>query len=143
MRSGAIGLRQLADVPPDTPVKLAMHFYAFEHLEIATYEFLIKLAEEAGDKDTIETAKKILEQEQQAAEKVHESFDRSAELTLEQEPQPTEGEGDEEEEGEEEDSQGQTEGEDKGEAKDEDEDEGEAEGEGEKEGDEEKQTSSA
>jgi hypothetical protein len=137
MRSGAIGLRQLADVPPDTPVKLAMHFYEFEHLEVATYEFLIKIAEEAGDKDTVEAAKKILEQEQQAAEKVHESFDRSAELTLDQEPQPAEGEGDEEEKDEGEESKAEGD-----ESKAEGE-QSESEGEREKEDQEEKQPSGA
>ena len=97
MRSGAVGLRQLADVPPDTPVKLAMHFYAFEHLEIATYEFLIRIAEEAGDKDTVEAAKKILEQELK--------------------PEGEDDKEGEEEEGGEDDSEGKAEGE--GDSKDE------------------------
>ncbi len=82
MRSGAIGLRQLADVAPDTPVKLAMHFYAFEHLEIAAYEFLARIARDSDDSDTVEVAERILEQEREAAEKVAETFDRSAELCL-------------------------------------------------------------
>ena len=84
MRSGAIGLRQLAEIPPDTPVKLAMHLYAFDHLEIAAYEFLKRLAGEAGDRDTAEAAERILEQEREAAEKVESLFDRCAELLGEQ-----------------------------------------------------------
>src|SRR5437588_12100288 len=70
MRSGAIGLRQLAEIPPDTPVKLAMHLYAFEHLEIAAYEFLARIARESGDQETAEAAERILEQEREAAEEV-------------------------------------------------------------------------
>ncbi len=86
MRSGAIGLRQLADIPPDTPVKLAMHFYAFEHLEIANYELLGRIAKDAGDQETAEVASKILEQEREAAEKVGGTFDRAVELLLERTP---------------------------------------------------------
>jgi ferritin-like metal-binding protein YciE len=87
MRAGAIGLRQLADIHPDTPVKLAMHFYAFEHLEIATYELLARIADAADDNETAEAAKEILEQEREAAEMVGETFDKAAEMMLEREPQ--------------------------------------------------------
>src|SRR5947199_5387977 len=90
MRSGAIGLRQLAEIPPDTPVKLAMHVYAFEHLEIAAYEFLLRIAREAGDDETAEAAERILEQEREAAEKVQSMFDRCAELLGEQQRQAEE-----------------------------------------------------
>jgi rubrerythrin len=84
MRSGAIGLRQLAEIPPDTPVKLAMHLYAFEHLEIAAYEFLARIARESGDQETADAAERILEQEREAAEKVQSTFDRCVELLGEQ-----------------------------------------------------------
>jgi ferritin-like metal-binding protein YciE len=83
MRSGAIGLRQLADIPPDTPVKLAMHFYALENLEVAAYELLARIAQESGDDETAEVADKILEQERGAADKIADTFDRSVELMLE------------------------------------------------------------
>jgi ferritin-like metal-binding protein YciE len=84
MRSGAIGLRQLAEIPPDTPVKLAMHLYSLEHLEIAAYEFLARIAREAGDQETVEAAEQILEQEREAAEQVQSGFDRCVELLGEQ-----------------------------------------------------------
>ena len=83
MRSGAVGLRQLAEIPPDTPIKLAIHMYAFEHLEIAAYEFLCRLAKEAGDDETAKTAEEILEQERAEAERVCGTFDRCAEQALE------------------------------------------------------------
>lgn len=82
MRAGAIGLRQLADIPPDTPVKLAMHFYAFEHLEVAAYEFLARIARDGDDSETAEVAERILEQEREAAERIEGTFDRAAELCL-------------------------------------------------------------
>jgi ferritin-like metal-binding protein YciE len=84
MRAGAIGLRQLAEIPPDTPVKLAMHFYALEHLEIATYEALAHIARREGDDETAKVAEKILEQERAAAEKIESTFERSVELMYEQ-----------------------------------------------------------
>jgi ferritin-like metal-binding protein YciE len=87
MRAGAIGLRQLADVPPDTPIKLSMHFYAFEHLEIATYELLARVARDAGDDETASVAEQILEQEREAAEKIAGTFDKAVELVLQTEPQ--------------------------------------------------------
>jgi ferritin-like metal-binding protein YciE len=93
MRAGAIGLRQLADIPPNTPVKLAMHFFAFENLKIATYETLCKIAKHAGDNETAELAARILEQEREAAEKVEGTFERSVELMLQakasKEPEPS------------------------------------------------------
>ena len=84
MRSGAIGLRQLAEIPPDTTVMLTMHLYASEHLEIAAYDFLARIARESGDQETAEAAERILEQEREAAEKVQSTFDRCVELVGEQ-----------------------------------------------------------
>jgi ferritin-like metal-binding protein YciE len=83
MRSDAIGLRLLADIAPESPAKLAMHFYALGQLEVAAYEMLQRIAKEAGDDETAEVAEKILEEERQAADKVKETFDRSAELMTE------------------------------------------------------------
>jgi ferritin-like metal-binding protein YciE len=100
MRSGAIGLRQLADIPPDTPVKLAMHFYALENLEVAAYELLARIARESGDDETAEVADKILEQERGAADKIADTFDRSVELMLEAANSRDEDEDDDEDAGE-------------------------------------------
>jgi ferritin-like metal-binding protein YciE len=86
MRAGAIGLRQLAEIPPDTPVKLAMHMFALEHLEIANYESLIHIARRAGDDETAQVAERILEEERQTAEKIEGTFERAVELMVEAGP---------------------------------------------------------
>jgi ferritin-like metal-binding protein YciE len=83
MRSEPLGLRLLADIAPENPAKIAMHFYALGRLEVAAYELLKRIAERAGDDETAEMAEKILEEEREAAEKVSETFDRCAELMIE------------------------------------------------------------
>jgi ferritin-like metal-binding protein YciE len=83
MRSEPIGLRLLADIAPESAAKLAMHFYALGRLEVAAYELLKRIAEQAGDDETAQVAENILEEERQAADRVQETFDRSAELMTE------------------------------------------------------------
>ena len=63
MQASAIGLGALTQVAPDAPVRLAMTAFAFEHLEIATYRMLARLAQRAGDAETVAVAERILEQE--------------------------------------------------------------------------------
>jgi ferritin-like metal-binding protein YciE len=112
MQAGAgVGLRYLGDHPADTPVKLAMHMFCLESLEIATYEFLVRFAQAAGDDETAKAAEEILGQERDMADKLCGAFDRVVELL---------GEYGKDENGDEDEEDG-----------DEDEDEGEGEGEGE------------
>lgn len=75
LRAGVIGLRQLADISLSTPVKLAMHMFALEHLEIATYELLCQIAERADAAEARASAQRILEQDGAAAEQVQGTFD--------------------------------------------------------------------
>lgn len=77
------GLHGLSAEPPDAPLKLAMNLYCVEHLEIAAYEMLVRLAEREGDGDTVKQAGQILEEERQAANAVRECFERAVELMLE------------------------------------------------------------
>jgi len=67
---------------PDTVGKLNAFAYAYEHLEIAAYEQLRRVAERAGDTETVTTAKRILLQERDAADKLAAQFDRTAEESL-------------------------------------------------------------
>jgi ferritin-like metal-binding protein YciE len=68
---------------PDTPAKLAGFSYAFEHLEIASYELLRRVAERAGDQETARIAEQILTQERAAAQRIHALFDSALDAALE------------------------------------------------------------
>lgn len=67
---------------PDTPGKLAAFAYAFEHLEIAGYELLKRVAQRAGDTETVALAERILLDERAAAQKIAADFDHAAEASL-------------------------------------------------------------
>lgn len=67
---------------PDTPGKLVAFAYAFEHLEIAGYELLRRVAARAGDRETVALADRILPDERGAADKLCSSFDRAVEAAL-------------------------------------------------------------
>jgi ferritin-like metal-binding protein YciE len=59
--------------------------YATEHLEIATYELLRRIAEKAGDEETATAAKLIIAEERAMASLLEENWDRIAELSLREE----------------------------------------------------------
>jgi ferritin-like metal-binding protein YciE len=82
MRASALGIGLAAGALADTPLRLATMAYAFENLEIATYNLIRRLAERAGDVDTVDVVDRILEQEEAAAELVQGCFERVLELTL-------------------------------------------------------------
>src|ERR671922_52987 len=56
MRLGALNWGTFFAAHPDTPGKLAAFAFAFEHLEIAGYELLKRVAARAGDQETIALA---------------------------------------------------------------------------------------
>jgi len=82
--AGATGLPFVAFAAsqPDTPGKLATHALSYEHMEHAAYELLMRIAERAGDGETVEVARKIRDQELEMAGRVEASFDRTVELSL-------------------------------------------------------------
>jgi ferritin-like metal-binding protein YciE len=82
MRLGALNWGAFFQAQPDTPGKLACFAFAFEHLEIAGYEQLKRVAARAGDTETVDTANAILAEERSAAEKISGAFDRAAEASL-------------------------------------------------------------
>jgi ferritin-like metal-binding protein YciE len=67
---------------PDTPGKLAAFAFAFEHLEIAGYQLLWRVARRAGDQDTIAIAQRIVAQERSMAARLAGSFDRAVQASL-------------------------------------------------------------
>jgi UDP-glucose 4-epimerase len=57
--AGGWGMAAFAASQPDTPGKLAMHAYSYEHMELAAYELLRRLAERSGDQATARIAAEI------------------------------------------------------------------------------------
>jgi ferritin-like metal-binding protein YciE len=82
LRIGALNWGGFFAAQPDTPGKLAAFAFAFEHLEIASYEELKRVAERAGDPETVATAERILVQEREAATKVAAQWDRAVDASL-------------------------------------------------------------
>src|SRR3954469_24620917 len=60
---------------PDTPGKLATHAFSYEHLELATYDLLARVAERAGDAETAEVARRIRAEEDAMSRRLGESWD--------------------------------------------------------------------
>jgi ferritin-like metal-binding protein YciE len=82
MQAGGVGFALFARAQPDTPGKLAAHAYSYEHLELASYELLARVAERAGDAETAAVARDIREQERAMGERLETSFDRAAQAAL-------------------------------------------------------------
>src|SRR5215218_2035756 len=82
MRAGGTAFVLFARSQPDTPGKLSAHAFSYEHLELAGYELLLRVAERAGDPETAEVARRIRDQEQHMAERLETSFDRAVDASL-------------------------------------------------------------
>jgi ferritin-like metal-binding protein YciE len=82
LRVGALNLGTFFKVQPDTPIKLAGFAYAFEALETGAYEMLARTAQRAGDTQTSELARRICDEERQAAEKVSGTWDAAVDAVL-------------------------------------------------------------
>ena len=83
-RFAAVGKGATAVVGSDTPGRLARDGYVQEHAEIAAYELLCRVAEKAEDGETLEVARRILENERQTAEKFERIWDHAVGLSLAQ-----------------------------------------------------------
>ena len=79
---GALNWGMFFQAQPDTPAKLTAFAYAFEHLEIAAYELLKRVATAAADGHTIKLAERILIDERGAAEKLWSHLDAAADASL-------------------------------------------------------------
>ena len=82
MRVGGAGFLLFARAQPDTPGKLVAHAYSYEHLELASYELLIRVAERAGDTETVEVAQRIRDEERAMGERLAACFDKAVEASL-------------------------------------------------------------
>jgi ferritin-like metal-binding protein YciE len=82
LRVGGVNLGGFSGVQPDTPAKLAGFAFAFEHLEVAAYEQLRRVAERAGDDETARIAERIAGEERAAAAAVRSCFDEAVDAAL-------------------------------------------------------------
>jgi ferritin-like metal-binding protein YciE len=83
MRLGALNWGAFFQAHPDTPGKLAAFARAFEFLEVGGYEQLARVAERAGDEETVRLAMRIIGQEREAAERIAGAFDEALTASLE------------------------------------------------------------
>src|SRR5215213_2233618 len=81
-RGGGEGMVLFARSQPDTPGKLTVHAYSYEHMELAAYELLRRLAERAGDTRTAAMAGEIAAEERQMAERLAGCFDAAVDASL-------------------------------------------------------------
>jgi ferritin-like metal-binding protein YciE len=84
LKLGALNWGLFFAAQPDTPAKLAGFAYAVEHLEIASYELLKRVAIRAGDSDTAQAAEQILAQERAAAERIRTNFPNAIDAALQE-----------------------------------------------------------
>jgi ferritin-like metal-binding protein YciE len=82
MAAGGKGFVLFARSQPDTPGKLAAHAYSYEHLELASYELLRRVAEMAGDDVTAQLAMRIAGEERAMGERLAALFDRTTAASL-------------------------------------------------------------
>jgi ferritin-like metal-binding protein YciE len=59
--------------------------FATEHMEIASYELLRRIAQKAGDEETANAATEIIAEEKKMADLIAQNWDRFAELSLREE----------------------------------------------------------
>ena len=81
-KAGGVGMVVFAEINPDTPGKLVSHAYSYEHLEVAAYELLARVAERAGDTETVEIATAIAAEEREMAARLESNFDRAVAASL-------------------------------------------------------------
>src|SRR3954463_15927970 len=86
MAVGGKGFVLFARSQPDTDGKLATHALSYEHLELASYELLSRVADRAGDAETASVARTIRDEEQAMADRLESAFDGSVEASLDKHP---------------------------------------------------------
>src|SRR5437763_16834500 len=81
-KATGIGFALFARFQPDTPGKLTAHAYSYEHMELAAYDLLGRLAKRAEDSETELMAHMIEQDEEKMAERLEGCFDRAVDASL-------------------------------------------------------------
>jgi ferritin-like metal-binding protein YciE len=76
------GFGVFAMAQPDTPGKLVVHAFSYEHMEEAAYDLLAQVAERAGDEETAQSAREIELQEHGMGDRLAGLFDRAVSAAL-------------------------------------------------------------
>jgi ferritin-like metal-binding protein YciE len=82
MAAGGKGFVLFARSQPDTTGKLTAHALSYEHLELASYELLARVARRAGDEETARVAERIRDEEAAMADRLEGLTDRAVEAAL-------------------------------------------------------------
>src|SRR5918911_4457106 len=85
MLFGAAGLGALTKLRKDNAGKAARDGYTAEHLEIAAYQLLERVAARAGDDETAEVARRNRAEEEAMARVIDSSWDLALDMSFEQE----------------------------------------------------------
>ena len=80
--AGGFGMVLFARSQPDTPGKLALHAFSYEHMEVAAYELLGIAAREASDEETATMAAAIADEEREMAGRIAARWDEAVEQSL-------------------------------------------------------------
>jgi ferritin-like metal-binding protein YciE len=81
-RVGGWAMIAFARLNPDTPGKLVAHAYSYEHMELAAYELLARVARRAGDDSVVALAEEIGSEERAMGERLAANFDAAVEVSL-------------------------------------------------------------
>lgn len=80
--AGGFGMVLFARSQPDTPGKLVLHAFSYEHMEVAAYELLRIAAHEAGDEATAAMAAAIADEEREMAGRIAARWDEAVDQVL-------------------------------------------------------------
>ncbi|HTW11708.1 MAG TPA: DUF892 family protein [Solirubrobacteraceae bacterium] len=76
------GFGLFAALQPDTPGKLVVHAFSYEHMEEGAYDLLGMIATRADDAAAVETARRIEAQEHAMGDRLDALFDHATEVAL-------------------------------------------------------------
>ena len=83
LRLGALNWGGFFQAQPDTPAKLAGFAHAVEFLEVGAYEQLKRVAQRAGDEETVRIAERIAAEERAAGSMIATHWDDAVDATIE------------------------------------------------------------